>query len=163
MKSIGFITSIGKDAMKLKPRLPFPESSPNDSGFFYIYIVVIIEIFDEMMESVISINDLLELCGDDQGFVKEIIGLTRDELKEDIIELKKFFTTKNFVELRNISHKIKGQAANMMAEKMRKKAESVEANSKKGSCSETEYITLVSSIEEFLQCTQGYQEYIFSR
>ena len=33
MKSIGFITSIGKDAVKLKPCLPFPESSPNDSGF----------------------------------------------------------------------------------------------------------------------------------
>jgi len=111
-----------------------------------------------MIESVICIRDLLELCGSDQDFVKEIIGLTREELREDLVCLKQAFTSKNFKELKNISHKIKGEAANMMARNLREKSESVETNSNKGSCSETEYNTLVSSIEEFLRCTRGYQE-----
>jgi len=77
---------------------------------------------------------------------------------DSLVCLKQAFTSKNFKELKNISHKIKGEAANMMARNLREKSESVETNSNKGSCSETEYNTLVSSIEEFLRCTRGYQE-----
>jgi HPt (histidine-containing phosphotransfer) domain-containing protein len=106
------------------------------------------------MENVISLNACLEMCDNDKEFMEEMIDLMRDDVKVCLNLLAKAFTDHDRTELRNVSHRIKGQAANMAAEELCEMAKKVEDAAKNGFCTKIEYLMLILSAKNFLRCTR---------
>ncbi|CAM9094810.1 unnamed protein product [Ectocarpus sp. 12 AP-2014] len=106
------------------------------------------------MERVISIKEAAELCDNDDEFLKELIGLMREDLKCCLELLPKAFADNNPVQTKEVAHRIKGQAANLAAKDLFEKSRKVEDAAKTGMCTKSEYLLLILSIQEFLRCTR---------
>ena len=106
------------------------------------------------MEKVISIKDAMELCDDDEEFMEEMVCLVRDDLKLCINLLAKAFMDNNPKETREVSHRIKGQAANLAANDLWDKSKKVEDAAKLGFCTKMEYLHLIISIKTFVRHTR---------
>lgn len=106
------------------------------------------------MEKVISVHEAMKICDDDKEFFKELVGLMREDLKECLDILPQALSNNDSKQMREVAHRIKGQAANMAANDLCKKSKTVEDSSKLGFCTKNEYLQLVLSIKEFLRCTR---------
>lgn len=106
------------------------------------------------MDKVISIEEAMEICDNDEEFMKEMIGLMREDVDVCSQLLPKAFTGNDPIQTREVAHRIKGQAANMAAKDLWKKSKKVEDAAKAGMCTRSEYLLLILSIKEFLRCTR---------
>lgn len=107
------------------------------------------------MENVIVVKEAMEICDNDEEFLKEMVVLVREDLESSCLNLlAKAFTDNNPVQTREVAHRIKGQAANLAAKDLREKSGKVEDAAKAGTCTKTEYLQLILSIKEFIRCTR---------
>ena len=96
----------------------------------------------------------METCDNDEEFFQEMIVTMREDLVECLDLLAQAFDQKNSTQMREVAHRVKGQAANMAAKDLWAKSKKVEDGAKIGSYTKTEYLQLILSIKEFLRCTQ---------
>ena len=99
------------------------------------------------MENIFCVKKAIEQCDNDEEFMHEMVGLFRDDLQECIELLTSAFKENNFKELKELSHRIKGQAATLAANDLFEKSKSLEQEV----FSETKYNDLMKSIKEFLE------------
>lgn len=100
------------------------------------------------------VREAMEMCDDDEEFMKEMVGLMRDDLSLCLGLLAKGFIENNPIKTREVAHRVKGQAANMAAKDLIGKSKKVEDAAKLGFCTKTEYLRLILSIKEFIRCTR---------
>ena len=110
------------------------------------------------MECVLVVTEAMERCGNDEEFLMEMISLFRDDLLECTHLLGVAYRNKKSIQLREISHRIKGQAAMLAATDLCEKAEVVEHASKTCTLVEHEYKQLLVSIDEFLLKTSDIKD-----
>lgn len=101
------------------------------------------------MEKVVDIGKLIELCDGDTDFMKEIVATMREDLLERLGLLETSFSKKDYIELKNVSHRIKGQALTLMARNLSDTSSAVELSAMNKACSEEEYKALVSCAKDF--------------
>ena len=99
-------------------------------------------------------HEAVQICDGDEEFFKELIGLMHEDLRECLDVLPQALGNNDSKQMREVAHRIKGQAANMAAKDLWKKSKTVEDSSKLGFCTRNEYLQLVLSIKEFLRCTR---------
>lgn len=106
------------------------------------------------MEKVIVVKEAMEICDNDEEFLKEMVVLVREDLECCLELLPKAFSRNDPTQTREVAHRIKGQAANLAAKDLREKSGKVEDAAKAGTCTKTEYLQLILSIKEFIRCTR---------
>lgn len=106
------------------------------------------------MENVLCMKETLAMCDNDEEFVKEMVGLMRDDIIECLSLLAEAFDDNNPSQTREVAHRVKGQAANMAAKDLMLKSKKVEDAAKIGFCTKMEYLSLVLSMKEFVRCTK---------
>jgi len=105
------------------------------------------------MEKVITIPEAMTMCDNDQEFMNEIVALMREDIAECSNLLANAYSTNDPHAMREVAHRVKGQAANMAAKDLLDKSRRVEDASKGRCLTKTEYLQLMSTIQEFLRCT----------
>lgn len=106
------------------------------------------------MEKVICIEEATELCDGDEEFMKEMVRVMREDIISCQNLLAKAYMENNTVQVREVAHRVKGQAAMLAAEDLREKSKTVEDAAKVVACTKTEYLLLMLSMKKFVQCTQ---------
>ena len=101
-----------------------------------------------------SVKEALEMCDDDEEFMKEMVVLMRDDIVSCENFLAQAFMENDPTRTREVSHRVKGQAANMAAKELWEKSSKVEDAAKLGFCTKTEYLQLILSMKEFVRCTR---------
>ena len=107
------------------------------------------------MEEVISIKEALEICDNDVEFFEELLGIMREDVEKCLNLLPKAFIDNDPQKTREISHRIKGQAANMAAKDLWEKSKKVEDAAKLGFCTRTEYLCLILCMKKFIRYTRN--------
>lgn len=106
------------------------------------------------MESVLCVKEEMEICDNDEEFMKEMVGLMRDDVVACMDLLANAFNGNNPTQTADVAHRVKGQAANMAAKDLFAKSKKVEDAAKVGFCTKTEYLHLILSMKEFMRCTR---------
>lgn len=76
--------------------------------------------------SPIDLEDALERAGGDMEFLKELMGLYRDDFILKTDELKQALAESDFGAVRNIGHYLKGSSANLSLVSLRESASDLE-------------------------------------
>lgn len=87
----------------------------------------------------------------DVEFMNEMIVLMREDMIECSRILSKAYEEHDRVGLKNVAHRIKGQAAQMVATPLLKEASRVEDSSREGFVTKLEYLSLVLRLQEFIK------------
>ncbi|CAM9107505.1 unnamed protein product [Ectocarpus sp. 12 AP-2014] len=106
------------------------------------------------MENVVCVKEAIEMCDNDEEFMKEMVALMRDDVSMCLNLLPRAFTENDPTQTRELAHRVKGQAANMAAKDLWGKAKRVEDAAKLGFCTRTEYLHLILSMQEFVRFTR---------
>lgn len=106
------------------------------------------------METVICIKEATELCDDDEEFMKEMVRVMRGDIISCENLLAKAFMENNPVQVREVAHRVKGQAAMLAAKDLREKSKTVEDAAKVVACTKMEYLLLMLSMKDFVRCTR---------
>lgn len=101
--------------------------------------------------------EAMKMCDDDEEFFEELVGLMHQDIKECLDILPQALSDNDSKQMREVAHRIKGQAANMGAKDLCEKSKTVEDSSKLGFCTKNEYLQLMLSMKEFLRCTRDSQ------
>lgn len=104
------------------------------------------------MENVISVAAAMEMCDDDEDFLKEMIEIMRD----DIFACEDLFRQKDTTHIKEVSHRVKGQAACLGAKDLWEKSKKLEDAAKDICVTRTEYLQLMLSMKEFVRCTRNH-------
>ena len=78
------------------------------------------------MEKVISVKECMEMCDSDVEFMKEMIVLTREDLIECSHIVSNAYNCNDTMGLRNVAHRVKGEAATIAAKSLTEAAKRVE-------------------------------------
>lgn len=106
------------------------------------------------MENVISIKECMERFDSDAEFMNEMIVLMREDVIECSHVVSKAYGENDTVGLRNVAHRIKGQAATISANPLMKASKRVEDSANAGFVTKLEYLGLVMRIQEFIRNTK---------
>jgi len=106
------------------------------------------------IEDVISVTECMNMCDNDEEFMRELLDVMRDDLLECLDLLANAFADSDREQMRNVAHRIKGQSANMAAKPLHEIAKKVEDAAKTGNVTKTEYLCLIQTIKEFHECTK---------
>jgi|Deesub1362B_J571_1020462.scaffolds.fasta_scaffold00001_400 HPt (histidine-containing phosphotransfer) domain-containing protein len=68
---------------------------------------------NSLSPSLFDLNSALERTGGDEAFLRELLVLYNDEFKTKLPELKSAWKAKNYQEIKEISHSLKGASANL--------------------------------------------------
>ena len=107
------------------------------------------------MEKVISVEECMEMCGYDVEFMKEIIALTREDMIECSHIVSNTYTCNDMIGLKNVAHRIKGEASMIAAKSLTESAKNVEYSSNEGFITKLEYLCLILNIKEFIKHTRN--------
>lgn len=107
------------------------------------------------MKEVMNITKAIEQCDNDEEFMREMVELFREDLQECIDLLDKAFHENDLTQLKELSHRIKGQAATLAAEDLLKISRSIEHASSCGDVRKDDYVKLVDAINVFLDKTSN--------
>ncbi|AAK14531.1 unnamed protein product [Ectocarpus sp. 4 AP-2014] len=106
------------------------------------------------MEKVLCVKGALEMCDNDEEFLKEMVGLMRDDIMKCLSLLAEAFDDNDSSRTREVAHRVKGQAAMLAAKDLLLQSKKVEDAAKIGFCTKTEYLSLVLNMKEFVRCTK---------
>ena len=106
------------------------------------------------MENVISVKECMEMFDSDVEFMKEMIVLMREDMVECSAIVSKTYNDNDTMGLKNMAHRIKGQAAMVSANSLRDAAKKVENSANAGGVTTLEYLGLVLKIKEFIRNTR---------
>ncbi|CAN0330627.1 unnamed protein product [Ectocarpus sp. 12 AP-2014] len=100
------------------------------------------------MENVICVAEAMERCGNDEQFMIEMVGIMRDDLLKCLNLLADAYngldTNKT---IRDVSHRVKGQAANMAAKPLWDQSRKLETAPKANCVTRSDYIGLILRIK----------------
>ncbi|CAM9204439.1 unnamed protein product [Pylaiella littoralis] len=105
------------------------------------------------MDKVISIPEAMAMCDNDDDFFEELVEVMREDVLECSTLVASAYANNDPDALRQVAHRVKGQAASMAAKALRDASRKVEDASKNGSCTKTEYLQLMSAAQDFLRHT----------
>ena len=71
-----------------------------------------------MSENLIDYQEALERLGGDEEFLKELLHELVDQFDQNFDEIKHAISSKNYDELRSLSHSLKGASANLNVTRM---------------------------------------------
>lgn len=108
------------------------------------------------MENVISIEESLEMFGGDTEFMNEIIAIMREDIIKCLSILTKAYSENDTSGVRDVSHRIKGQAASIVAKPLFKISKTVENSGKAGYITKLEYLQLILALKDFIVHTTKY-------
>lgn len=106
------------------------------------------------MERVLCVKEAVEMCDNDEEFLREMVGIMRDDVVLCMDLLATAFNDNNPTQTREVAHRVKGQAANMAAKDLFEKSKKVEDAAKLGFCTRNEYLILILSMKKFVRCTK---------
>lgn len=106
------------------------------------------------MENVLCVKEAAEMCDNDEEFMKEMVGVMRDDIAECLSLLADAFDDNNSNQTMAVAHRVRGQAANMAAKDLMLRSKTVEDAAKIGFCTKTEYLNLILSMKQFVRCTK---------
>lgn len=107
------------------------------------------------MEKVISIKDAMQMCDNDRMFFEELVGIMREDVEVCLDLVAQAFRSKDSTQMRDVSHRVKGQAASMCANDLWKTSGKVEQSAKLGFLTRAEYLCMILSMKNFLRCTRS--------
>lgn len=90
----------------------------------------------------------------DVEFMNEMIVLMREDMIECSRILSKTYEEHDTVGLKNVAHRIKGQAAQLVAIPLKKEASRIEDSARAGFVTKLEYLCLVMRLQEFIKHTK---------
>lgn len=106
-----------------------------------------------------AIENLRALNPEDDSFLREIVGIFLEDTPARIAELKDSFARSDVAAFSRAAHSIKGSSSNLGASRLRKAAETLEHESKKGGLTgldafipslETEFSTAKAELEKLI-------------
>ena len=113
------------------------------------------ELRNEQLSNVIYVKEAMEMCDNDEEFMREMVGVMREDMASCQNLLAKAFMDNNPVKTREVAHRVKGQAAMLAAKDLAETSTKVEDAAKSGFCTKTEYLLLMLSMKEFVRCTRN--------
>ena len=105
------------------------------------------------IQEVISVSECMKMCDNDEEFMNELVAIMRDDLLECLDLLANAFADKDREQMRELAHRVKGQAANLAAKPLFEIAKKVENAAKTGNVTKNEYLFFIQKIKEFNRCT----------
>lgn len=107
-----------------------------------------------MLSDVVSVDKALNVCGD-MGFLLELVN----DFLEDLGECKQLLgvahVEKDILSVKNLSHRIKGQALTLSCKDLSDKSSRLEDSAGRGTYTDAEYDDLLTSIDHFVKCVES--------
>jgi len=106
--------------------------------------------------NIFDIPSALERTGGDYSFLKELIDLYIEEFSINLNQLKKAIAQKNFPEIQEIGHSLKGSSGNLSLSSLQKVSYEVEKAGKEKDITKSEESTLL--LENEFKRLKGFLE-----
>lgn len=97
----------------------------------------------------------IEQCDNDEEFMLEMLDLFREDLQDCINLLNEAFQKSDYTQLKELSHRIKGQAATLAANDILEISTSVELASGANNVLEKDFLKFLNTIQVFLNKTSN--------
>ncbi|MEA2004663.1 MAG: Hpt domain-containing protein [Acidobacteriota bacterium] len=106
--------------------------------------------------NIFDIPSALERAGGDYSFLKELIDLYIEEFSTKLNQLKKAIAQKNFLEIQEIGHSLKGSSGNLSLSSLQEASYEVEKAGKEKDITKSEESTLL--LENEFKRLKGFLE-----